>query len=110
MEKTALGLDENLLGALAYGLGWVTGALVLLTEPSNKFVRFHAWQSVILFGALSLAWFVLVSIPFLGWFVAFIVIPPLSAVLWLLLMYKAYQGERFKLPYVGDMAAHRDAP
>ena len=47
------------------------------------------------------------SIPPIGWLISFIVIPPLSAVLWLLLIFKAYQGERFKLPFVGDIAEER---
>ena len=52
-------------------------------------------------------WFVGASIPPFGWLLSFIIIPPLSAVLWLLLMFKAYQGQRFKLPYVGDIADQR---
>jgi uncharacterized membrane protein len=107
MEKTASGLEENLAGALAYGLGWITGAFFLVTEPSNRFVRFHAFQSVIVFGGLSVAWFVAMSIPPIGWFLAFVVIPVLSAFLWLLLMFKAYQGERFKVPLAGEMAEQR---
>ena len=107
MEQTSSGLQENVAGALAYGLGWITGAFFLLFEPSNRFVRFHAWQSVILFGALSLAWFVAVSIPLFGTIVAFVIIPPVSAFLWLFLMYKAYNGHRYKVPYAGDMAEHR---
>ncbi|CAN5803842.1 DUF4870 domain-containing protein [soil metagenome] len=108
MEKTSSGLDENVAGAVAYSLGWITGAAFLLTEPSNKFIRFHALQSVIVFGVLSLAWFIAMSIPLLGWLVAFVVIPPLSAVLWLLLMFKAYQGVRFKVPFAGDIADQRE--
>ena len=104
MEKTSKGLDENVAGALTYLFGWVTGALFLLIEPTNQFVRFHAWQSVFLFLALSVAWFVAVAIPILGWLFAFLVIPPVSAALWLWLMYKAYHGERYKLPFFGDMA------
>lgn len=104
MAQTSNGLDENLAAALAYGLGWVTGVVFLLIEPSNAFVRFHAWQSVIVFGTLSVLWFIAVSIPLLGWAFAFIVLPPVSAALWLWLMFKAYQGERYKLPYAGDMA------
>ena len=107
MNKTSSGLDENVAGALSYALGWITGIGFLLTEPANKFVRFHALQSVIVFGGLSLAWFIAMSIPLLGWLIAFVVIPPLSAVLWLLLMFKAYQGERFKIPVTGDMAEQR---
>jgi uncharacterized membrane protein len=107
MEKTASGLDENLAGALAYGLGWISGLFFLLTESSNTFVRFHAFQSVILFGGLSIAWFVSMAVPPIGWILAMVVIPVVSAVLWLLLMFKAYQGERFKVPVAGDMAEQR---
>jgi uncharacterized membrane protein len=104
---TASGLDANVAAALAYSVGWVTGLAFLFFEEENKFVRFHAWQSVIVFGGLSLAWMVALSVPILGWIVAFLVIPPVSAVLWLILMFKAYQGERFKLPGVGDLAEQR---
>jgi len=94
-------------GALAYGLGWITGLALLLTERENRFVRFHAMQSTIVFGALCALWFVGLSIPLLGWLISFILIPPVSAVLWLLLMFKAYQGDRFKLPFAGDIAEAR---
>lgn len=107
MNKSVSGLDENLAGALAYALGWITGLFFLVTESSNRFVRFHAFQSVILFGGLSIAWLVSMSIPPIGWFLAFVVIPPVSAVLWLLLMFKAYQGERFKVPFAGEIAEQR---
>ena len=106
LGTTVWGLDPNVTAALAYAVGWVTGAILLVFE-SNKFVRFHALQSVIAFGALSLAWMVALSVPFLGWIVAIFIIPPVSAVLWLLLMYKAYQGERYKVPVAGDMAEQR---
>jgi uncharacterized membrane protein len=107
LKKTVLGVDENIAGALAYGLGWITGLALLLTERENRFVRFHALQSTIVFGVLCALWFVGLSIPLLGWLISFILIPPLSAVLWLLLMFKAYQGERFKLPFAGDIAEER---
>src|SRR6478735_5824112 len=83
-ERTSLGVDANVAATLAYLLGWVSGAILLVTERQNAFVRFHALQSVIVFGALSLAWFLLLSIPFIGWLISFILIPPLSAILWLL--------------------------
>jgi uncharacterized membrane protein len=104
MEKTSSGMDENVAGALAYALGWITGLVFLLTEPANKFVRFHALQSVIAFGSLSVLWFVTLSIPLLGWLIALVLLPPLSLALWLFLMFKAYQGERFKVPFVGEIA------
>ena len=106
-EKTASGLDPNVAAALSYALGWITGILFLLTEPANTFVRFHAMQSTIVFGALSVACVLLQMIPLLGMLIAVVIVIPLSAVLWLLLMFKAYQGERFKLPFAGDMAEER---
>ena len=107
-EKTAAGLDPHLAAALAYALGWITGILFLVTEPANRFVRFHAVQSVVVFGGLSLAWFITLSIPFIGWVIAVVVIPVVSIVLWLLLMFKAYNGERFKVPFAGDIAEQRE--
>jgi uncharacterized membrane protein len=105
MEKTAGGLDENVAAALAYALGWITGAAFLLFEPANRFVRFHALQSVLVFGGLSVAWIVVMAtIPFLGWLIGLVIIPWVSVGLWLFLMYKAYRGERYKLPFVGDIA------
>jgi uncharacterized membrane protein len=104
--RTVWGLDPNLAAALSYAIGWVSGIVFLIVEP-NTFVRFHAWQSTIAFGALSLAWMVALSLGPPGWILAIFVIPPVSAVLWLMLMYKAYQGERFKIPVAGDMAEQR---
>jgi uncharacterized membrane protein len=107
MDKSSVGLDSNVAAALSYAMGWVTGAVFLLAERENRFVRFHALQSTITFGALCIAWMVSLSIPLFGWLLAFIVIPPVSVVLWLLLMLKAYQGEQFKLPIAGDIAEQR---
>jgi uncharacterized membrane protein len=109
-EKTSVGLDSNVAAALAYALGWVTGLAFLLAERENRFVRFHALQSTIAFGALSVAWMVSLSIPVFGWFFAFVIIPPLSIALWLVLMFKAYQGQRFKLPLAGEVADRMPDP
>jgi uncharacterized membrane protein len=107
LGTTSTGLDANLAAALTYAVGWLTGLVFYYLEPDNKFVRFHALQSTFVFGALSLAWMIALSIPFLGWIVAFLIIPPVSAGLWLFLMYKAYQGERYKVPGAGEMAEQR---
>ena len=106
-EKTSTGLDANVAAALSYLVGFVTGIIFLLVEKENKFVRFHAMQSTLLFIGIILVDVVLKMIPFLGFLVVIIIVIPLSAILWLLLMYKAYQGEEFKLPLVGQMAADR---
>lgn len=103
-QKTASGLDANVAGALTYALGWITGVGFLLTEPNNRYVRFHALQSTIVFGALSVLCILLQSIPLLGMLLAVFVVIPASAVLWLILMFKAYKGQMFKLPVAGDMA------
>ena len=102
--KTASGLEENVAGALTYALGWITGLLFYFTEPDNKFVRFHAMQSAIVFGGASVLWFLLLGIPILGFLIDFFLLIPACFVLWLVLMYKAYNHERFKLPIVGDLA------
>jgi uncharacterized membrane protein len=105
-DKTVSGLDPNVAGALTYLLGWVTGLLFLATEPHNRFVRFHAMQSALVFGASSVAFFLCLSIPIVGWLLSIVIFYG-SAILWLLLMFKAYQGQRFKLPIAGEMAEGR---
>ena len=105
-RKTASGFDENVAAALCYGLGWVTGLLFFATEPENSFVRFHAMQSMVVFGAACIAFLVCLSIPFLGWILSIFIFYA-SAALWLVLMFKAYQGERFKLPVAGEIAEQR---
>ena len=74
-DRTVWGLDANVAAALTYAVGWVTGIVFLLVEP-NKFVRFHALQSTIAFGGLSLAWMVALSLGPPGWLLAIFVIPP----------------------------------
>jgi uncharacterized membrane protein len=106
-KRTSIGLDENLAGALAYVLGWITGVALLLAEHENQYVRFHAFQSTIVFGALSVLWFVSVAIPFVGWVFSFFIIPVVSIFVWWLAMFKAYHGQRFKLPIAGDIAEQR---
>ena len=97
-EKTGTGLPKNTAAALAYVLGWLTGIVFLIIEK-DSFVRFHAMQSVVTFGALT----ILTLLPVIGWVLSPLVII-LGFILWLLLIYKAYQGEEFKLPWLGDWA------
>jgi uncharacterized membrane protein len=103
-RKTASGLEPNVAAALSYALGWVTGLLFFLTEPENREVRFHAMQSIVVFGALSLFCVLLQVIPLLGILMVVFLVVPISAILWLFLMYKAYNGDHFKLPIAGDIA------
>jgi uncharacterized membrane protein len=102
-DKTQLGLTENFEAMLCYVLGWVTGLLFFLVEKDNKFVRFHAMQSLITFLGLMIAYTVLAVIPVIGWVVG-ILIAPVTVILWIVLMVQAYKGEMFMLPVVGEMA------
>lgn len=87
-------MKPNVAGALTYLLGFVTGVIFFLISK-DKFVRFHALQSIMLFVGLT----VLNYIPFLN-----VIVGIVALILWLVLMFKAYQGEKFKLPVIGDIA------
>ncbi|MFH0985594.1 MAG: DUF4870 domain-containing protein [Candidatus Omnitrophota bacterium] len=100
-KNTVLGVTENLEGLLCYALGWVSGLIFLLVEQKNAFVRFHAMQSLVTFLALFVVSLVIGFIPVLGVLVS-LLLWPLGLVLWIVLMVKAYKGERYKLPVVGD--------
>jgi uncharacterized membrane protein len=106
-EKTSIGLDANVAAALSYLVGFVTGIIFLVVEKQNRFVRFHAMQSILVFAGIVVIDILLNLVPLLGALAVAFVIVPASAVLWLLLMYKAYQGEEFRLPLVGPFVADR---
>lgn len=103
LGKTSTGMQPNVAALLSYVLGWITGLIFYLIEKENKFVRFHAFQSLVVFLAFMVLQMVLGFVPVIGWSL----IPVLwivQLVLWIVLMVKAYQGEKFKLPVAGDMA------
>lgn len=87
-------LTPNTAGALCYLLGFITGIFFFVTSK-DRCVRFHALQSTMVFGI----GFVLSLIPFVG-----ILVGLSMLVLWVLLMVKAYKGEKYKLPILGDIA------
>lgn len=104
---SSTGLDRNLAAALSYLLGFITGIVFLLIEKNDKFVRFHAMQSTLVFLAIMVLNVAVNVLPVIGWMFSVFIIWPLSVALWLVLMFKAFQGEHFKLPYFGDMAESR---
>jgi uncharacterized membrane protein len=109
-DETQTGLSPHVAGLLCYLLGWVTGIIFYIIEKDN-FVRFHAIQSIITFGILTvvevlLSWLFLFSYGWI-WYLQITLnwlVNLLTLVLWVLLMVKAYQGERYKLPWVGNIA------
>ena len=106
----AAGLTDNVAGMLSYLV--IPAIVFLVLEPYNKrrFIRFHAFQCIFLCIALfvlGIALSILWHIPFLGWLVLFLLWPLISLaelILWIILLMKAYQGQMFKLPIIGDMA------
>lgn len=102
-EASSTGLEPNIAGLLCYLLGFITGIVFIVIEKENRYVRFHAFQSLAVFGALFVLSLVAGFIPVVGPVVS-VLLAPVGLILWILLMVKAYQGERFKLPLAGDWA------
>ncbi len=101
-KKTALGLPENIEAVLCYLFAWVGGIVFLVIENKNDFIRFHALQSIFVFLSLNVLSFIVGIIPFFGWFVGGL-LSLLGFAVWVITMFKAYKGERYKLPFVGDL-------
>jgi uncharacterized membrane protein len=108
-------LKPNVAGMLCYPLSFITGILFLVLTPYNRdrFVRFHAWQSIFFSLAMVVLSFALGILPWpIDWMSLHALrLLALGGTGWS--MYKAYQGERFKLPIIGDWAenqASKDAP
>jgi uncharacterized membrane protein len=100
---TLTGLTRNTAALLCYLGGWITGIIFLVLEQKNQFIRFHAAQSIVVFGFLGIVSALLHPIPLLGPF--FSVIAGVTAcVLWIVLMVKAGQGELFMVPGAGELA------
>jgi uncharacterized membrane protein len=108
------GLSPNVAGALSYLLAPLTGILFFVIEKENQFVRFHAMQSivfgvawVVLWIALTILSGVLAVIPILGWLIGAVLWLAIGLggfVAWVLLMYKAFQGQEWELPWIGQLA------
>lgn len=122
LVKATFGLDENVASAACYVLGWVTGIIFFVVEKDNKTVRFHAMQSILTFLPLMiLGWIIgaVVTMMTFGmglygavgiWAILGLIVTLIWIVmllLWLFLMYKAYQGEKFLVPIVGAIAENQ---
>lgn len=114
---TQSGLAENVAGLLCYVLGWLTGLIFLLIDK-RPFVRFHAAQSIVIFGGLHVLRIIVGMMFGLGWmfgggmgwtgfsfgFLLFWLIGIVGFVLWIVCMIKAFQGEKFRVPIAADLA------
>ena len=113
-ERSSTGLDANIAAALSYFFGLLSGAVFFAIETDSRFVKFHAMQSMLASVAAIVLWIVymvlasiLVYIPVLGWLVMLLLWAALALGMlgvWLFSMFKAFQGQRFKLPYLGEVA------
>ena len=99
-------LAPNVAATLAYVLGWISGLLFYFIDEGDDFVRFHAMQSIIFFGGatvISVLLWLLLRVPYVN--ILFMILLSLvglfAFVLWLILMVKAYQRERYTLPWIG---------
>jgi uncharacterized membrane protein len=98
-------MSENVAALLSYALWWVTGLIFFLIDK-RPFVRFHAAQSIVVFGGLTIIR-IAVGMLLMGSGMGFgllVLISLLGVVLWILLMVKAYQGERYRVPIAADLA------
>jgi uncharacterized membrane protein len=104
---SAPGLQENVAAALCYVAGLVTGIIFLVLAPynQNRTIRFHAWQSILTHAAILIVF--LVILPLLPWTLAAAIAPLLgfgAFILWLVLMWKAYNNQRLVLRVIGEFA------
>jgi uncharacterized membrane protein len=109
-ETPQTGLSDTAAGGLAY-ITIIPAIIFLVTAPYNQkpLIRFHSWQSIF----LAIAWFIVHiglfivgRMPFAGWFMFFL--SPLVSlgffILWIIVLIKAFNGQRFKIPVIGDFA------
>jgi uncharacterized membrane protein len=114
-QSAQSGMSENVAGFLCYLVGWVTGIIFFLIDK-RPFVRFHAAQSMVVFGGLHIINIVIgivfgAGLMMMGGFGAFGMgaalyglISLVAFILWILLMVKAYQHEKFEVPIAAGIA------
>lgn len=115
-QSSGSDLDANVAGALCYALTWISGLFFFFTEKEDDFIRFHAAQSIVAFGALSVVYVIITQVLWsmlwsAGGFGMLQLISLLNTLLmlvglglWLGMMYVAYEGRRYELPVFGDIA------
>ncbi len=108
-SKSRTGLDANVAAAVAYALGPIGGVVFLLIEKDDEFVRFHALQSIVVFVSIAILHMALRNLPLLAW-TASGPLMILTGVLWIVLMFKAFTRERYKVPVLGDFVERQLAP
>ena len=115
-SETSVGMSANTAGLLCYVGLWISGIVFVVLEKKSKFVRFHAWQSIMTFGILtvlqlvlstllvhigwaSFSWGLIRAGTILGYIIGFA-----TLALWIILMIQAGTGKMWKLPWIGNWA------
>jgi uncharacterized membrane protein len=101
--EATVDIEPNVAGLLCYLGVWITGIIFFVIEKKNNWIRFHAAQSLVLFGSFALTAMALGWIPVFGRVVT-AVLGITGFILWIVLMVKAYHGERYKVFIAGDIA------
>ncbi|HUK32050.1 MAG TPA: hypothetical protein VLV89_13110 [Candidatus Acidoferrum sp.] len=105
-------MEENVASALCYALWWITG-LIFLFIDKRPTVRFHAAQSIVTFGGLSIIYWIFFSFVFTTlfwsggwglWYSIYRLVELAAVILWIFLMVKAYQGQKFRVPIAANIA------
>jgi len=118
-SESSTGMSANVAGLLCYVLGWITGIIFVVWEKKSTFVRFHAWQSIMVFGVLTVAhlvlsrmlidiglgnlfypnWGLIRAGTAFGWIIGLGMLA-----LGIILIIQAYQGKMWKVPWAGNWA------
>jgi uncharacterized membrane protein len=105
-------IPDNIAGALSYVLGWLTGIAFLYLGKGNAVVTFHAWQSILVYGAFAIVFVIFAAVPavppngVLYWliYILQVIAAMLAVILWIFLIVTTYLGRNCKLPLAGDLA------
>jgi len=103
-KPTSIGTPEHVAIALCYALGWISGLIILLVEKENDTVRYHAAQSIIVFGSITLLNFILPMFLFMGGFTLMGLLSLATLILWIVFIVTALNKKPLKLDFLASYA------
>ncbi|MGI2327528.1 DUF4870 domain-containing protein [Planococcus sp. YIM B11945] len=101
-NSAIFGIPQNLVASMTYLFGFFSGAIILLFEKKNHFIRFHAMQSIYLSTIFLTTYMVLGMLPLVGW-ISGVILSPIGLVLWIILMLDAFNGKYIKIIYISKL-------
>lgn len=103
-KSTSMGIEEHVANALCYALGWLSGLIILLIEKENDIVRYHAAQSIIIFGSITLLNIILPMFLFLGGLAIMSLVNLAAFVLWIVFIVTALNKKPLKIDFLASYA------